>query len=279
MNSRLTVAAKATYKEVMEDCLDTVIPIDPLTVAADTGRSILESGGETYRAEKAVVSLCSRWGLVDSQCFATPTGLMASATTVQGQGLSLVRRVTRRSVDLSRIGRLAEAVEREETRPLGPEQFRSILIRLNNQTPYPLYGALLAAGVGSFFFTLLFRGSLGDAFSAFFVGLGIKLSLIISSRYALPDFIANLMGGSVAALISLLFGWIFPQIHGDTVIIGAVMLLVPGLATVNAIRDTIAGDLVAGGARLADAVMAAAAISLGVAFVLSVAGTIERIHP
>ncbi len=263
----------------MESCPDTIMPIDPLAVAADTGRSILEAGGETYRAEKAVAVLCSRWALVDSHCFATPTGLMASATTAEGQGLSLVRRVTKRSVDLARIGRLMEAVEREEDRPQGPEQFRTILTGLNNQKTYPLYGSLLAAGVGAFFFTLLFQGSVGDAFSAFFVGLGIKLALVIASRYALPDFIANMVGGSVAALVSMLLGWLFPQIHGDTVIIGAIMLLVPGLATVNAIRDTIAGDLVAGGARLADAVMAAAAISLGVAFVLSVAGTIERIHP
>ncbi len=41
------------------------------------------------------------------------------------------------------------------------------------------------------------------------------------------------------------------------------MYLVPGVAITNAIRDTIAGDLVAGVARGADAFMAAAAISIG----------------
>jgi len=52
------------------------------------------------------------------------------------------------------------------------------------------------------------------------------------------------------------------------IIIGAIMLLVPGVTIVNAIRDTIAGDLVAGIARGADAFSSAAGISVGVGLAL-----------
>jgi len=41
------------------------------------------------------------------------------------------------------------------------------------------------------------------------------------------------------------------------------MQVVPGLAIVNSIRDIIAGDLVSGAARLLDAFMIAAGISVG----------------
>ena len=41
------------------------------------------------------------------------------------------------------------------------------------------------------------------------------------------------------------------------------MQVVPGLAIVNAIRDMIAGDLVAGNARLIEAFMIAAGLSVG----------------
>jgi len=51
--------------------------------------------------------------------------------------------------------------------------------------------------------------------------------------------------------------------HPDTIIIGVIMLLVPGVAITNAIRDTIAGDLLAGLARGVDAFLTAAAISAG----------------
>ncbi|MNF09932.1 hypothetical protein D3C80_2107260 [compost metagenome] len=52
-------------------------------------------------------------------------------------------------------------------------------------------------------------------------------------------------------------------------IIGSIMLLVPGLAITNAIRDTMAGDLVAGLTRSAEAFLIALAIAIGTGVVLS----------
>ena len=49
----------------------------------------------------------------------------------------------------------------------------------------------------------------------------------------------------------------------DTVIIGTLMLLVPGLAITNAVRDSIAGDLISGLARGAEALLIAVAVALG----------------
>ena len=51
-------------------------------------------------------------------------------------------------------------------------------------------------------------------------------------------------------------------------IISSFMLLVPGLAITNAIRDTIAGDYVSGVARAADAFLCAVAIAVGAGFVM-----------
>ena len=55
----------------------------------------------------------------------------------------------------------------------------------------------------------------------------------------------------------------------DKVIIGSIMLLVPGLAITNAIRDTVAGDLVSGLARGAEAFLTAIAVAVGTGVVLS----------
>lgn len=82
-------------------------------------------------------------------------------------------------------------------------------------------------------------------------------------RRRLPDFVINLSGGALAAfacLAALALGLIA---DADTAIIGVIMLLVPGVAITNAIRDLMAGDLVSGIARGADAFLAAAAISAG----------------
>ncbi len=49
----------------------------------------------------------------------------------------------------------------------------------------------------------------------------------------------------------------------DTIIIGGIMLLVPGLAITNAMRDMMSGDLVSGTARAIEAFLISVAIAAG----------------
>ncbi|MCX7948768.1 MAG: threonine/serine exporter family protein [Treponemataceae bacterium] len=241
---------------------------NPLIVAAEAGKKILEAGGETYRAEEMVVRLCRLWSCKDAECFATPTGIMASITGEDGRSYGVVRRISRRSVNLHKLGALIHLVERAEQEKLDEHLFLRFLHQLEAAQPYPLPISLGAAGLSTFFFTLLFQGAILDGLAAFFVGIGIKLVMIQLQKRNLPDFITHLVGGMVVALLS---GACFSLGLGkqlDKIIIGSIMLLVPGLATVNAIRDTMAGDLVAGIARFADAIITAMAIAMGVLLVV-----------
>ena len=51
-------------------------------------------------------------------------------------------------------------------------------------------------------------------------------------------------------------------------IIGSIMLLVPGLAITNALRDTISGDLLAGLTRATEAFLVAISIAVGTGSVI-----------
>ena len=46
------------------------------------------------------------------------------------------------------------------------------------------------------------------------------------------------------------------------------MLLIPGLATVNAFKDLVSGEMISGLLRLADALIQAIAIAIGFALIL-----------
>lgn len=250
---------------------------DPLALASDTGKFILESGGETYRAEETVVALCRSWGLREAECFATPTGLMASVSDAAGLSRSVVRRIARRSVDLRRVSRLLKIVELEKTDRKGPDAFTGVLEGVLGERPYGMPVTFAAAGASAAMFALLFGGSAGDAAAAFFVGIGIKFIQSAGASRRFPDFITNSVGGAVTAALSAAAVASGLADNLDKTVIGSIMLLVPGLSTVNAIRDTIAGDLVAGVSRLADAFMAATAISLGAGFAFSVSALIGRV--
>ena len=77
------------------------------------------------------------------------------------------------------------------------------------------------------------------------------------------SFILSVMSGafiSIACQLIYVLG-IVPQ--SVQMMTAALMQVVPGLALVNAIRDLIAGDLMAGTARLVDAFMVATGLSVG----------------
>ncbi|MBQ9987632.1 MAG: threonine/serine exporter family protein, partial [Erysipelotrichales bacterium] len=57
--------------------------------------------------------------------------------------------------------------------------------------------------------------------------------------------------------------------HVDTISISVLMLMVPGLAITNAIRDTIAGDLTSGVSRAVEAVLIAVSLAVGAGTALS----------
>ena len=52
----------------------------------------------------------------------------------------------------------------------------------------------------------------------------------------------------------------------DRIMIGGVMLLIPGIAMTNAIRDMLIGDIASGLLRLMNSVLVAVAIACGFAF-------------
>jgi uncharacterized membrane protein YjjP (DUF1212 family) len=96
------------------------------------------------------------------------------------------------------------------------------------------------------------------------------------SKVRFNEFFTYILGGVIAALLSLLAVDLGLALHADKVIIGSIMILVPGIAIVNGIRDMIMGDLVAGISRIVEAFFIAVAIAAGSGIVLSLFHTFGR---
>jgi uncharacterized membrane protein YjjP (DUF1212 family) len=73
----------------------------------------------------------------------------------------------------------------------------------------------------------------------------------------------------IIGLLSFFFVKIGAGQQLDKIIIGSVMTLVPGLLVTNAVRDLMAGHLVSGLSKGAEALLTAFAIGSGIAVVLS----------
>ena len=126
-------------------------------------------------------------------------------------------------------------------------------------------GCFCHGAVGLLFFSPL-PGTLREAAASFVIGAVLRTVLFLVSWLKPSSFVSAVTGGAVISLCSGLAVWGGCIQSTGNVSIAVLMALVPGVAIVNAIRDIIAGDLVAGSARLLDAFVTAAALSIGAAF-------------
>lgn len=239
-------------------------------LSAEAGKIILENGGETYRVEETINRICKAYGLKDADSYVTPTGIMISATDTTGLTISLVKRIRNRTVNLEKIALVNDLSRNIEPKKLDVDFVFKELEEISKKQRYGVKTTLFFSAVTTSFFTLLFGGNFYDFLVSFFIGMILESFTIMLSRVRINDFITNVIGGAIAALFALTSVKMGLATNVDKIIIGSIMLLVPGLAITNAIRDTIAGDFVSGVSRGTDALLVAVAIAVGSGTVLKI---------
>jgi uncharacterized membrane protein YjjP (DUF1212 family) len=243
---------------------------DIIHVAAEAGKIILENGGETYRVEQTITMICKSYGIPLTESFVTPTGIMVSITNDKNQTISLVRRISTRTVNLRKVSMINNLSREIVSNPLSMEDMRKEIAYINNIPPYSLKTTTFFAALSSGFFTLLFGGNYKDFFVAFLIGSLINYLSGFLDGLDVNSFLKNMLGGALAATVALVAASLGLVGNMDTIIIGSIMILVPGISITNAIRDTIAGDLVSGVSRSIEALFVAMAIAAGTSVVFKI---------
>ena len=100
---------------------------------------------------------------------------------------------------------------------------------------------------------------------AIIVGLFLVAFVSAGQDLKFHPFIRGIFAGfGVAFACCLLKEGLGDQMNMDTVMIGSFMPLVPGMAITNAVRDTLRGDYLSGGARVMEAFLKALGIAIGI---------------
>jgi len=239
-----------------------------IQLAAETGRIVLENGGETQRVENTVQHVCELFGVKSASCFATPTGIMLSAIDTNGHTASLIKRIHHRTTNLEKVSRIKTLVYSEHREKLSVQWFDQQLVSIDKIAQYSNWINILAACFGAGCFTMVYGGNFHDFPIAFVIGGVIKSASLFFARFNVNSFFVNVICGALTAWLALFSVHYLFGDNPNEIIIGALMLLVPGLAITNAIRDTILGDILSGTARAVVAFLVAVAIAVGAGVVL-----------
>ena len=243
-----------------------------LNLVVSLGCRLAESGAEIYRVEESVYRLLRAYGGADAQVFAIPSCLIVSLMAEDGRPLTRMRRIGAHGTDIELL-EACNALSRKLCQTVPPlEEAQRMVDRLPDTCRRHRPGVvLLGYAAAPACFCPLFGGGLWDAVSAFFCGLAVGACLLFGSRWLGSNgFLRTLVCSGAASLLSLLLVRAGLGKNVDLVTIGVLMLLVPGVALTNAMREIVAGDTYSGLSRTAEAILIAMGIALGAAVGLGI---------
>lgn len=250
--------------------------MDSITTTLDAvclaSQLILENGGETYRAEETVERMCKGLRIPRVDVLALPTGLMLTLTLREDQTISRIVRVRSRSIDLSRIDECNDISRKVASGHMNARQALAALQKIKQTRKEKRWLMIGASAVTAASFTVMLGGSWRDFGVSFFCGALVQWVLTPLTKMKVPPLISSMIAGAVTTLLALVGMRLIDQVKIEPVISGAIMPLLPGLATTNAMRDTIRGDLVSGGARLGEAILSVMMLAAGIGLMLSMWG-------
>lgn len=237
-------------------------------IATTIGEMLLSSGAEIYRVEESMKRISNAYGY-EFESFVMPTGFSATGKGINGEVITCVKRIKDRTVDLHRIEYLNDLSRRIESDKPGYEAVLKEIEKINNIPYFKYWLRILSSGFVALSFTLLFNGDLTDSLIAFFITCIIYITKNRISKLGFFQFFEYFLSGFLAAIFTLLIKNFVSSIHVDKVIIGSIMILVPGIAMTNAIKDALYGDIISSFARFGEALFIAAAVGAGVGFALT----------
>ncbi len=239
-----------------------------LNFCCTIGRHLMQNGAEIYRVEESIRYILRAYGCTQTEVFAIPSCIIVTIQEGEHNYTKSVRTIgaSNNLRKLDRLNALCRDICRETP---SMEQARDRLAQVMDEPRYPTWVSYLSYGLVAFFFTLFWGGSFTDALVAFPCGLIVKFTLSVLASLRANVFFTNLLAGMLMALPPLLLARFGLTVSTDLCIIGTIMLLVPGIAITNVIRDVLAGDFLTAISRMAEVLIVGMGIAVGVALAIT----------
>lgn len=225
------------------------------------GTEIVENGGEIARAEETVERICKSFGAENINVFIIPS-LISVTATINGEEITSTRRIYKNDLNLGAL----EKINRESRKKCN-EKTSNSKISYHYNIIFSIFCVILATGA----FCIFFGGTLLDAL---FSGLtGITINYMPYSKKSFNIFSKTLIEATIAGMLSFMPSLIGISTHPDKIMIGTIMLLIPGMSIGASMKDMMSGNLIAGILQLIEAIIIAFAITLGFSISLIIFGS------
>lgn len=248
-----------------------MIPVEQLVgLILTAGELLLTCGAEMARVEETIERMGRAAGFVQVESYATPTGLFVSLHDAAGKVYTRVKRIRGGQSNIALIAEVNSLSRAFAAGEISAEEVQRALERLQEQGAPDSFSRTLIGGGGALAFAVMMGGGWREGLVAGVVGTLVLLVVSLMER-RFPKVLQSAVGSMVAAAV-IRCAASYLDLNVNVAIVGAVMVLAPGMVITTAIRDLLGGELVSGLSRSAEALVIAVAIATGVAVVLSLGG-------
>ncbi|MDO0823903.1 threonine/serine ThrE exporter family protein [Desulfosporosinus nitroreducens] len=234
-----------------------------LSYILDIGEQMLVSGAEVNRVEDSISRICKAYDAKRVDVFTITSSIVVSIQLKSGNTLTQTRRVLKYSTDFDKLDRLNNLSYYVCKHTPDAEYLRNEIEKIGITRLYDSVVQYLVYGMIAGSFTIFYGGDLNDVAVSAAIGMILKLAITFIQRVDKNVFFVNILCSFVVGVLGFLLVRIGIGHSFDKIAIGNIMLLIPGLALTNSIRDIISGDTIAGLLRLSEAILVALSISFG----------------
>ena len=247
-------------------------PEQLLTCALDIGEQMLVSGAEIGRVEDSIRHICSAYGCGRTDVFTITSSIVVSIEDTDRKFYTQTRRITATRTDLTRLDRLNALSRRICAAKPSFDRVQEELREICSHKTYPLWFEALACALIAGSFAVFFGGSWLDGLVAAPLGFALRYITWLLQRARLNQIFTNVVASFLMCFAAIALTRAGAGHSVNMIIIGNIMLLIPGIALTNSLRDMISGDIMSGMLRFFDAVLVAAAIAAGFILAASLLG-------
>ena len=234
-----------------------------LDVLIQMGEALQNSGAEIYRVEDTLNRIGYAYGAEEMNVFVITSSIIITMKMPEKEPLTQTRRLKKTGGnDFVKLEELNELSREICSSHLTMDEFEKRLKKIvasETDEKMLLIGNIMASAS----FAVFYGGSILDCIAAGMIGAVIWLLEKYMAPLCLNTIAYQITASFLSGVGICLISRIFPVLHIDKIMIGDIMLLIPGLMFTNAIRDVLLGDTISASMRLIEALLLAAALALG----------------
>ncbi len=240
-------------------------------ILLNMGEEMYKCGAEINRIEDTLSRMGRAYGAAETNVLAITTSIVITMRFEDNYHITETRRMLKSpSNDYTKLEKY-NAISRRCCKTAMPlNELREMID--DAKKPMSALKFFLGGVLATSAFTIFFGGTLKDAAVAAVFALLICLGQKYAFEFCPNNATFNLLMSFVGGVCICLTVRAFPSLNMDKIIIGDIMLLIPGAAITNAVRDIIVGDVISGTFRMLESLLWAAGIAIGFLLAILLAG-------